>query len=105
MKPSGHDAPTVHSGVLRLVNTPDRDVSNLVAAARAKLDTAVLVDTTVVAALFERSTWSIYDAVKAGTFPIEPIRVGRRISWRASDLRQLLGLGPAPAAALPGGAG
>lgn len=54
--------------------------------------TALVVDAPVVAAALEMSTWALYESVKRGACPIEPIRVGRRLKWRTSDLRELLGV-------------
>ncbi len=44
-----------------------------------------------VAAVLEVSTTLVYDEVARGTFPLEPIRVGRLIRFRAADLAALVG--------------
>jgi predicted DNA-binding transcriptional regulator AlpA len=39
------------------------------------------------------SPWSIYQSVKSGTCPIDPIRVGqRRLVWSKAAVDRLLGL-------------
>lgn len=53
---------------------------------------ALVVDVEVLAAALDVSKWHLYDLVKRGESPIEPIRVGRSIRFRASDARILLGL-------------
>jgi len=45
-----------------------------------------------VADLLGVSDWTLYQAVRDGTAPIQPIRVGRRIVWARSAVDQLLGL-------------
>jgi hypothetical protein len=46
------------------------------------------------------STWAAYQAIKAGTFPVPVIAVGRRLVVPAAPLRRALGLDgqPEPAA-------
>jgi len=39
-----------------------------------------------------RSTWLA--GVKSGTFP-QPVRLGRRVAWRASDIQRLITCGGA----------
>ena len=43
-------------------------------------------------ALLDVSVWGLYEAVKRGEAPVEPVRVGRRQKYRVADLRRLLGL-------------
>lgn len=45
-----------------------------------------------VAELLGCSTWSLYEQVKAGTCPVEPIRLGRRLVWPTAKVLALLGL-------------
>jgi predicted DNA-binding transcriptional regulator AlpA len=43
------------------------------------------------------STWAIYESVRQGTCPVEPIRVGKRLVWPRAKVNALLGLnGGAP---------
>jgi excisionase family DNA binding protein len=44
-----------------------------------------------VAQLLSSNPWTVYEAVKAGTFPIPPIRVGRKILFARSRVDELLG--------------
>lgn len=50
-----------------------------------------VVDTEVVAGATKTSTDHVYAAVKAGTFPIQPLKFGRVYRWRTADLLRLLG--------------
>lgn len=45
-----------------------------------------------VAGLLAASPWWVYESVKAGTCPVVPIRVGRRLKWRTSDVLALIGV-------------
>jgi predicted DNA-binding transcriptional regulator AlpA len=36
--------------------------------------------------------WTIYQSVRAGTCPVEPIRVGRRMVWSSAQVACLLGV-------------
>jgi predicted DNA-binding transcriptional regulator AlpA len=38
------------------------------------------------------SVWGIYDLVKRGASPIEPLRLGRKMRWRTADVLDLLGV-------------
>ena len=38
------------------------------------------------------STWAIYESVKEGICPVEPIRVGRRLLWSTAKVAALLGI-------------
>lgn len=38
------------------------------------------------------STWAVYQTVKAGTCPVEPIRVGRRLVWSRARVAAILGV-------------
>ena len=42
------------------------------------------------AAMLGVSTWSIYNAVKNGDCPVQPVRVGRRMVWPRSKVDRLL---------------
>ncbi len=42
------------------------------------------------------STWSAYQAVRRGDFPVPTIKVGRRIVVPTAPLRKALGLGDEP---------
>ena len=42
------------------------------------------------------STWTVYEAVKRGDCPVEPIRIGRRLLWPRARVEQLLGPAPTP---------
>jgi len=48
-------------------------------------------DVREVASLLNVSAGAVYDAVKAGTFPIEALHVGRLIRFRRSDVNALVG--------------
>jgi predicted DNA-binding transcriptional regulator AlpA len=37
------------------------------------------------------STWALYESVKRGDCPVEPIRVGRRLVWSRARVLELLG--------------
>jgi excisionase family DNA binding protein len=51
-----------------------------------------VADVDEVAAALRISRWTVYDGVKAGTFPLQPIRIGRTLRFRRSDLNALLGI-------------
>ena len=38
------------------------------------------------------SLWTLYQSVREGTCPIEPIRIGRRMVWGSSQVAALLGV-------------
>ena len=38
------------------------------------------------------STWALYESVRRGDPPIEPIRVGRRLVWSRAKVDALLGV-------------
>ena len=38
------------------------------------------------------SEWSVYEAVRSGTIPFQPIRIGRRIIWPRAAIDKALGL-------------
>lgn len=40
------------------------------------------------------STWALYESVKRGDPPIQPIRVGRRLVWSKTEADRLLGILP-----------
>ena len=44
------------------------------------------------AALLNVSTWAIYEAVRRGDCPVDPIRVGRRIVFASAAVDRLLGI-------------
>jgi predicted DNA-binding transcriptional regulator AlpA len=49
-----------------------------------------------VARLLGVSSWTLYQAVKDQTCPVQPIRIGkRRLVWSRSAVDRLLGLDPA----------
>lgn len=50
------------------------------------------VDTYTVAAALGVSASHVYREVAAGTFPIEPLRIGRSLRFRRSDVVRVLGL-------------
>lgn len=61
--------------------------------ARGVLDSdEFFCDVDVPAAVLRMTKWAYYEAVKAGTAPVMPIRVGRRQRYRVSDVRNLAGL-------------
>jgi len=43
------------------------------------------------AAVLGVSTWALYQSVREGTCPVEPIRVGRRLVWSSARVADLLG--------------
>lgn len=48
-----------------------------------------------VAALLGSSPWTIYEAIKRGSFPVAPIRLGRKILFARSRIEELLGIASA----------
>jgi predicted DNA-binding transcriptional regulator AlpA len=50
------------------------------------------VNTETAAQVLGISTWALYQAANAGTCPIEPIRIGRRLVWSKARLAELLGI-------------
>jgi len=56
-------------------------------------DLPTVVDARWVAQALDTSYWWVLDAVKAGSFPVPPIRVGRnRILFPTAKVLELLGL-------------
>ena len=45
-----------------------------------------------VAAAFGVCDWTVYKSVREETFPIKPIRVGRRILWSRREVEHVLGV-------------
>lgn len=45
-----------------------------------------------VAALLGVSEWGIYQAVRNGTIPFQPIKIGRRLVWPRAIVDRALGL-------------
>jgi predicted DNA-binding transcriptional regulator AlpA len=65
--------------------------------------TAATYKTEECAELFGVSTWTLYESVRRGDCPIEPIRVGRRLVWAKAKVDAVLGLEPLDeSAATPG---
>ena len=50
------------------------------------------LDTPQVAELFGVSAWSVYQGVKAGTFPVAPIHVGRRLVFPTIAVLRAIGM-------------
>jgi hypothetical protein len=50
------------------------------------------VDTATVAGAVGESAWAVYEQTRAGTFPLTPLRLGRKLRWRTNDLLALLGV-------------
>ena len=71
--------------------TPGERLGHLMSNGRLVCDPAD------VAAVLEMTVWSVHDAVRKGKLPLEPIRVGRRVRFRVSDLAALVGAVPANA--------
>lgn len=46
-----------------------------------------------VADLLGVSTWGLYESVRRGDCPLDPIRVGRRLVWAKAKVDALLGIG------------
>jgi len=44
------------------------------------------------AELFGCSTWAIYEAVRRGDCPVEPIKIGKRLVWARARVDALLGI-------------
>jgi excisionase family DNA binding protein len=38
------------------------------------------------------SAWLVYEMVREGTCPVEPIRLGRKLVWARASVDRLLGL-------------
>ncbi|HLM96764.1 MAG TPA: hypothetical protein VK283_10645 [Acidimicrobiales bacterium] len=51
------------------------------------------INAKAVAELFGCSTWALYETVKAGSCPVEPLRVGRKLRWPTALVLRALGLG------------
>lgn len=51
-----------------------------------------LLNTPRLSELTQTNEWTIYDHVRRGDFPLEPLRIGRKIMWRTADVERLLGL-------------
>lgn len=58
-------------------------------------DLAPTLSTEQVAALLGCSPWTLYEAVRGGRAPVEPIRVGRVLRWPTLLILQRLGVDPA----------
>lgn len=56
--------------------------------------TARTYDAGQVADLLGVSTWAIYESVRRGECPVDPIRVGRRLVWPRAAVDRLLGISP-----------
>jgi predicted DNA-binding transcriptional regulator AlpA len=54
--------------------------------------TVATINAEQLAQLLGVSRYSVYEAAKAGTLPIPPIRVGRRMVWSAARVADLLGV-------------
>jgi predicted DNA-binding transcriptional regulator AlpA len=63
---------------------------------RATMNAAALAE------LLGYSTWTIYQSVKAGTCPVEPIRIGRRLVWSTAKVAELLGVDAGDLYKVPG---
>ncbi len=50
------------------------------------------LDAKVVADMLGCSIWALYDSVKAGACPVEPLRVGRKLRWPTVLVLRALGL-------------
>ena len=46
------------------------------------------------AELLSISTWTVYKAVRDGSCPVAPIRIGRRLVWSTAKVAKLLGVDP-----------
>ena len=55
-------------------------------------DLPAVLEAGPVAGLVGVSKWALYDAVKRGDFPIQPIRVGRRLKFRTTEVLTLIGV-------------
>ncbi len=55
---------------------------------------AVTLTAEELADLLGVSTWAVYESVRRGDCPVEPIRVGRRLVWSRAAVEQRLGLEP-----------
>ena len=53
----------------------------------------VVVEVPIAAQMLHVSDWAAYQAIRAGTFPVPIIRIGRRIVVPLAPLERLLGLG------------
>jgi predicted DNA-binding transcriptional regulator AlpA len=54
--------------------------------------TAAVYTAAEVAERFGCSTWSVYDLVRRDEFPVEPIRLGRKLVWSRSAVDARLGI-------------
>jgi hypothetical protein len=62
----------------------------------AKQNQAATIDRRRLAALLGVSEWSLIELDKRGAGPVEPLRVGRSVRYRTSDVCALLGLAELP---------
>src|SRR5438874_324294 len=51
-----------------------------------------VLDAHQTAEVFGVSYWTLLDTVKAGTCPVEPLRLGRRLVWPTAKVLRALGL-------------
>ena len=55
---------------------------------------AMVIDTQRLAQLLETNERTVYQHVRDGDFPLEPIRIGRKILWSLASVERFLGLEP-----------
>jgi hypothetical protein len=51
------------------------------------------LDAKTLAEMLDVHVWTLYEAVKHGTCPVEPLRVGRKLRWPTALVLRALGLG------------
>lgn len=49
------------------------------------------------AEILDCSTWALYESVKNGGCPVEPIRVGRCLRWPTAAVLRVVGIDPTEA--------
>lgn len=62
----------------------------MTAVALAEL--GLTLDAKEAAAVLGVSTWTLYETVKAGTCPVEPLRVGKRLRWPTALVLRAVGI-------------
>ncbi|WP_298800155.1 DNA-binding protein [Pseudonocardia sp. 73-21] len=60
-------------------------------------DLPATLDVGQVANLYGMSTWALYEAVKTGKVPVQPLRVGKKLRWPTALVLRSLGIDPATA--------
>lgn len=54
--------------------------------------TTPTIDASTAASIFGCSVWSLYEQVKRGDCPVEPLRLGRKLRWPTARVLDAVGL-------------